>query len=271
MSVTAGVSGVWKENNQTNWNKKQILLIKKLITISCSILLLSAAGRSQSTTPEERYLQSRVEQRKLDRNKWAELVDGWDYSERSARSRKRERDPGVQGGENRPSMPVFGEGAGAAVARFFLIIIGAVLIALLIRSILGYGKAKNKKIRRDADEGIDIKKIEENIHEADMESFIRLAKEAGDFNLAIRLYYLAILKELSLQKAIKWKIDKTNNEYLREMRDRPEYTELRDLTLVFERSWYGDHRLDAATFARLEPPFRQFIDRLVQQPQAISL
>ena len=53
-------------------------------------------------------------------------------------------------------------------------------------------------------------KIEENIHESDLDKFIKQAESEEKYNLAIRLYYLAIIKELSLGKLIKWKRNKTN-------------------------------------------------------------
>ena len=131
-------------------------------------------------------------------------------------------------------------------------------------------KAKNKKIKRTTEEKIDIQKIEANIHEADLDYFTRQAKEAGDYNLAIRLYYLAILKELSLQKAIKWKVDKTNREYMQELRASAHFADFRSLTYVFEQAWYSNRLLDAASFEQLEPSFRSFIDGLTTPEKATA-
>ncbi|WP_143473531.1 DUF4129 domain-containing protein [Flavilitoribacter nigricans] len=244
-------------------------MIKKIASILLLSLLVQWTGQAQeSNTPEERYLDSEIEQRQIDRSKWSELTEGIDYTERQRRQRQQ---PDRNNAPNRQrNNPMFGEGVGTAIARFLLIAIGAIAIALLVRSMLGYGRAKNKKIKRTTEENIDIQKIEENIHEADLDDFIGRAKSDGNYNLAIRLYYLAILKELSLRRDIKWKTDKTNNEYLREMRSNEYFPQFREVTRIFERCWYGDRTLSAAAFEQLEPDFQQFIERLSVTKTALS-
>ncbi|MEO0779887.1 MAG: DUF4129 domain-containing protein, partial [Bacteroidota bacterium] len=81
----------------------------------------------------------------------------------------------------------------------------------------------------------------------------------GDYRLAARLYYLAIIKELSLHEAIQWKRDKTNRDYLRELVGHPLRDEFRALTLVFERIWYGDRALEEADFPLLQARFEQLL------------
>jgi hypothetical protein len=228
---------------------------------------------SQEYTPEDRYLESEIRTHRFDRNKWSETISGIDYDQKKENGRNRNyeepADPGSGGGRFRRGGSTFMPGAGTAFAQFLLIAGGVILIALLIWSILGYGKAKNKKIKKESKE-IDIRKIEENIHEADMDDYIRQAKDAKDFNLAVRLYYLAALKELSLRKLIKWKVDKTNGEYLREMRAQADYQEFRALTRIFEQSWYGNRPLDAEAFAELEPRFTRFIRHQTSTAQAAA-
>ncbi|MCB0629036.1 MAG: DUF4129 domain-containing protein [Saprospiraceae bacterium] len=229
-------------------------------TIFLLLFLWNLPGNGQDYTPEDRYLDTEIETRPFDRSKWAETVSGIDYDRKTSRRKRRTDEIEEPGNGNYGSgSNTFGIGAGTALARFLLITGGVIIIALLIWSILGYGNsAKNKKIRRESGT-IDIRKIEENIHEADMDDYIQQAKNAGDFTLAVRLYYLAALKELSLKKLIKWKVDKTNGEYLREMRTHADFNEFRSLTYIFEQSWYGNRPLDADAFAGIEPRFERFI------------
>lgn len=244
-------------------------MIKKFATIGLILLLVPCFATGQDSTPQERYLQQDIERHELNRQRWADLTDGIDYS---ASRKRRERPASSENGDGNNgsvNLPAFGEGIGSSIARFLLIALAAVIIALLVRSMLGYGRARDKKIKR-AGEGINIQKIEENLHEADLTDYIGQAKAQGDYNMAVRLYYLAILKELSLQKAIKWKVDKTNNEYLREMRGKPHFPQFRALTLIFEQSWYGGRDLDAASFARLEPEFIGFIQQMQPAAQATA-
>lgn len=245
-------------------------MIKKIVTLLFFSLLVGISLQAQEgNTPEDRYLESTIEQRALDRKRWADLTEGINYTEKKQRQQKTTQDQGNPSSHS-PDNPIFGEGTGTAIARFLLIVLGAIGIALLVRSMLGYGKAKDKKIKRNTNEGIDIQKIEENIHEADLEDYIGQAKAKGNYNLAIRLYYLAILKELSLRKDIKWKVDKTNNEYVREMRGHVLFPDFQGLTRIFERSWYGDSLLNQQIFNQLEPGFQHFIDRIALKAESTS-
>ena len=45
------------------------------------------------------------------------------------------------------------------------------------------------------------------------------ALAAGNFSLAVRLYYLQVIKTLSEQNAIAWSREKTNRDYLHETRE----------------------------------------------------
>ena len=95
-----------------------------------------------------------------------------------------------------------------------------------------------------------------------MEGFIRQALAEKNYALAVRLYYLAILKELSLTNQIKWKKDKTNREYLREMSGKKLASPFRETTLIFERVWYGNEELTGEVFGTLEPKFKSILQEM---------
>ncbi len=62
----------------------------------------------------------------------------------------------------------------------------------------------------------------------------------GDLRGAIRKGYIALLFELSEQKIIGLAQNKTNRDYLRDVRKKKElYENMRGLTLNYERHWYG--------------------------------
>jgi hypothetical protein len=91
----------------------------------------------------------------------------------------------------------------------------------------------------------------ENIHELDFPAQLRAAEEAGNFRLAVRLGYLALLKQLSDRALIEWQPDKTNQAYLRELASqrpalRPAFAEA---TRQFEYVWYGELALTPALYA----------------------
>jgi hypothetical protein len=95
--------------------------------------------------------------------------------------------------------------------------------------------------------------LSENIHELDFPAQLRAAEEAGNLRLAVRLGYLALLKQLSDGDLIEWQPDKTNQAYLRELASqrpalRPAFAEA---TRQFEYVWYGELALTPPLYAEV--------------------
>ena len=154
------------------------------------------------------------DERAFDKTEWERVTKDIDYSSDTAKERKKKDEKSTdQGGEagGGGSSRFFEGGNASGIMKFIIIVLAVVVVALLLRSLLGLNKPKNKKINKV--QAIDLERIEENIHEANLDDFIRQALEQQNFALAIRLYYLAILKELSLKNTIHWKKDKTNKDY----------------------------------------------------------
>lgn len=91
----------------------------------------------------------------------------------------------------------------------------------------------------------------ENIHEVDFPTRIAEAEAAGDFRLATRLGYLAVLKTLSDQGLINWQPDKTNHAYLHELSNNELRSSFREATQQFEYVWYGELPLAAALYQQV--------------------
>jgi len=100
---------------------------------------------------------------------------------------------------------------------------------------------------------LDYETLSENIHELDFPAQLRAAEEAGNLRLAVRLGYLALLKQLTDRNLIAWQPDKTNHAYLRELASqrpalRPPFAEA---TRQFEYVWYGELPLTPALYAEV--------------------
>lgn len=100
---------------------------------------------------------------------------------------------------------------------------------------------------------LDYETLGENIHELDFPTQLRAAEEAGNLRLAVRLGYLALLKQLTDRSLITWQPDKTNHTYLRELASqrpalRPPFAEA---TRQFEYVWYGELPLSASLYAEV--------------------
>lgn len=181
------------------------------------------------------------------RTEWAELTENLDYGpvqqdiERS-RSQPPEQDE-PRGGN------------AADLMRVLIIILAAAGLAILLAALLGIGNPRNKKL---ADPELTIQAIEENLHNAHLDDPIRQAEASEQYNLAIRLHFLRLLRELSLQGYIHWQKDKTNREYLLETARQPWHNRWEELTRIFERVRYGGRSLRGQEYQPLARRFETF-------------
>ncbi|CAN5782316.1 hypothetical protein BH24ACI3_BH24ACI3_12120 [soil metagenome] len=90
----------------------------------------------------------------------------------------------------------------------------------------------------------------------------RLAR-SGDIRGAIRKGYIAILCELSDRKMIGLARNKTNRDYLRDVRARRElHEDMRTLTGSFESHWYGLQDSDAVAWENFRAKYKEAIARI---------
>ena len=104
----------------------------------------------------------------------------------------------------------------------------------------------------------------EDIHGIPFAEAIENATRTGNYRLAVRLYYLRMLKDLSDNGLIDWQLNKTNRVYSYELKG-----ELKDsfevITAQFEYVWYGDFALNKAYFNQIRQEFDAFGGQLKQQ------
>ena len=152
---------------------------------------------------------------------------------------------------------------GKALARTLLFLLGLILVVfVLYRLIGGNAVLTNRGIERR--KPVRLEDIETNLQEADVESFLDKAIREGQHRLAIRLYYLAIIKQLAQKGYIQWKKEKTNGQYLRELRQRqyPKTKDFRDATRIFERVWYSTLPFDGGQFKEVRLNFDNLLNTL---------
>ncbi len=142
-----------------------------------------------------------------------------------------------------------------------IVILVLIFAFIMYQVILRNSSIANFEVARSDEEMLE--HIEQNLHEADIDRFLRQALTAQNYRLAVRLYYLAIIKELSLQSKIEWKRDKTNGAYVREMR---KYATLlpdfQKLTLIFEYVWYSDLPFSSERYDQVQPLFRTYLQQV---------
>ena len=204
----------------------------------------------------KKYYSEDVKQQEFDKESYQKATAGLDYSVEQKKEEKKLKN------KQQTSTPDFY--ISPFWAQFFqwFFILGAVfLVGFLVYKFVDGGNVFTRGSRRIKADSVDLDlaKIEENLQEIELDPHIRKAIAQKQFALATRLYYLAIIKELSAKNIIIWKKDKTNRAYLFEMRDHKNVKNFKTMTGIYERVWYGDTPIDEPTFMDIQPAFQDLL------------
>lgn len=231
------------------------LIFDEMDVIDSATVLLSKNNKSPYTDAQNQYLSQPLESKNIDKTRWEQAKAGIDYSTDKLEKPKADK-------ANTSVNPMWG--VVFEFLKWFFIIGAVVLVAYLILRFVGEGNIFGTKKRRISDPSvkIDLEHIEENLDTAELDPLIRQAIADKNYTLAVRLYYLAILKELHIKGDIAWKKDKTNRTYLREMRENPFFEPFRNATSIFERVWYGSQSVDERNFTMMQPDFQNLLKSL---------
>lgn len=101
--------------------------------------------------------------------------------------------------------------------------------------------------------------VEENIHTIDFKEIIKKSKQDKDYRLTIRYYYLWLLKSLSDKEIIEWDIEKTNSDYLYEIKSENLKDSFKYLSYIYDYSWYGEFEINETDFLKAEKAFLKAI------------
>jgi hypothetical protein len=134
------------------------------------------------------------------------------------------------------------------------------VIYLIVKAIMNdegqwiFGKNSDKKIINY--------EIEKNLHLVDFDKLIKNTLQSGEKRLSIRYYYLWLLKKMSAKEMIVWDIEKTNSDYLYELKNQETKDEFAYLSYIYNYIWYGEFELDDETFAKAKTAFEKSIKSL---------
>ena len=128
----------------------------------------------------------------------------------------------------------------------------AVVLGIYKSDVRGLFFSNKNKIGLNASESL------EDIHSIDYENMIEEAITNRNYRYALRLNYLRTLKILSDQEIILWKIDKTNREFIREIKQQKLRSEFDYITSNFESIWYGGFEINQSLYSQLQLKFSDF-------------
>nr|WP_281347218.1 DUF4129 domain-containing protein [Xanthovirga aplysinae] len=145
--------------------------------------------------------------------------------------------------------------------RLFIVGLGVAALVLLILhfthtpiNTLFSSKGREKALKYSLEE--------EHIEQIDWEKLINDALLENNFRLAIRFQFLQLLKVLSSQELIRWSLEKTNDDYLKELQKDTFKASFKQLTYLYEYAWYGNFPLTKETYQTIGNSFEQFKGKL---------
>ena len=115
-----------------------------------------------------------------------------------------------------------------------------------------FGKSTTKKIIHEND-------IEKNLIHVDFEKLIAQTLQEENYRLAVRYYYLWVLKSLSEKNIIDWHVDKTNTDYLYEIQAQGLKSDFQYLSYLYNHIWYGEFEMNKENFLYAQRLFKNTI------------
>ncbi|WP_179346188.1 hypothetical protein [Winogradskyella ursingii] len=136
-------------------------------------------------------------------------------------------------------------------------LLGVIVLYLLIKFLLQNPVSSVFKTESKTIEGFSF--VEENIEQIDFDQLINEALKDNNYRLATRYMYLKSLKELANKKTIEWHYDKTNSDYLNEIKDTKLKALFKRISYIYDYVWYGEFPMDEERFNKNKADFNQLI------------
>ena len=130
-------------------------------------------------------------------------------------------------------------------------ILGVVALAFILYYLIKYLNSKNGSFffgKKNKNLAPISSEIRENIHEINFPELIMKYELTKDFRSAIRYRFLSVLKTLSDKDKITWMPEKTNQDYISELKEETSKKQLLDLTYIFDYVWYGEFSLSQSDY-----------------------
>lgn len=228
----------------------------------------------RASSVKQSYYNSPFEIRKFDTKSWEKSIADLDYSPLSKEKKEKEKkaDTPSENSNNNShrrnrNYNQWGLSIGSPsniLLKAIYILLGISGIAYIAFRLFSNTTPKTAVHDEEAEKlNIDIENIEENLHHSDIEQLIKITQAKGNYMMAVRLNYLNVIKKLSNSQLIEWKKNKTNKDYLREVKKKPLYNSFKNITQIFEQVWYGNReQLSESDYNKIQPKFSDFIKRI---------
>lgn len=167
-----------------------------------------------------------------------------------------------------PMRNPFADWTMADIRRPVIWVTGLLILAglgFLIYRILGDLEIKKRARLDDASTArVDVREIveEEMVEHGVSLSLLERAEQAGQYDIAVRLLYISLLKELQDARLIRYRKDYSNRDYRRQLEGNTLREPFTAVTRAYERFWYGKYRIDRLSYRNTLGEFTALTDRI---------
>jgi len=241
---------------------------KKLLVFSC-FFLFAFLVRGQQNDNEVRYDQSPIVEKKISEKELQSYRDDPKYNYEIVKVERTKWDDFKDWVSNqimRFFEWLFGGEKAAGYFSFFLKIIPYILLGILVFILIKFFLNVNANSLKQAQKNEALVSLSEDEHiikNEDIQALIRSALADKNYRLAIRYYYLYTLQIMTDKELIDWQLQKTNDDYLKELSSTKLQEPFGTITRLYDYIWYGNFDLDNAKYLKAEHAFVQLQNTLI--------
>jgi hypothetical protein len=140
--------------------------------------------------------------------------------------------------------------------RIFLwILMGAVFVGIIIAFLVSNNAlfaSRSKKIEQATSE----EDLPEDITTVGFDQLVQKAKADGNYRLAIRWLFLQLLKDMNAKDLLQYSKDKTNMDYLMEIKETRHRTAFSKAAFYFDYAWFGHFEVNEDQYNQVESEIR---------------
>lgn len=136
----------------------------------------------------------------------------------------------------------------------YLIILGIIIFVIWLLYKLNPGAIVFKSKEKPE---VFFSEEEEIIRSKDIEKLIQKALQDKDYRLAVRYYYLLILKKLTQAELIEYEFDKTNSDYITEIASEAINFPFKKVTNIYDYIWYGNFSVTEIDYQKAQKTFKE--------------
>lgn len=149
------------------------------------------------------------------------------------------------------------EKAAGAFAKFLEVlpyVLLAVLVFILIKFFLNVNARAVMHAKKNQ-ASVALSEEEHIIKNENIQQLIHNALAQKDYRLAVRYYYLYMLQLMTEKELISWELQKTNEDYTKELQQPELVQPFKASTRLYNYFWYGEFPIDESKYRKAEAEF----------------